>query len=56
MKTQVTPQEASVGQLVFKKERLVNLAKSSKTKSGDITTTSTLITTTSTPFTPNAYR
>lgn len=49
MKTQITARNTSVSQLVFKKERLVNLAKSTKTSSGDVTTTSTLITT-------NSYR
>jgi hypothetical protein len=47
MKTQINARKTSAGQLVLKKERLVNLGKSSKTKSKEITTTSTLITTTS---------
>lgn len=49
MKTQVITREATINQLVLKKERLVNLVKNSKKSSKDITTTSTIITT-------NSYR
>ncbi len=45
MKTHVSISEVSARKLVLKKERLVNLAKSSKNKSKDITTTFTTITT-----------
>lgn len=47
MKTQIKARNASDQQLVLRKERLVNLAKSSKPKLKEITTTYTTITTTS---------
>ncbi len=47
METRIIARKASAHQLVLKKERLVNLSKSLKKKSKEITTTFTTITTNS---------